>query len=75
MNDAAVMHQSTARSAICGWAVLTAMTRGGIIYLEYTATSFNSSQLFFKVQKLLYTQFIEIQQRPKSSKVLAVKSP
>lgn len=40
--------------------MLTTMTGGGIIYLEYTATSFNSSQLFFKVQKLLYSQFIEI---------------
>lgn len=74
MNDAAVMHHSTAKNAICGWAMLTTLTGGGIIYLEYTATSFNSSQLFFKVQKLLYSQFIEIQQRPKSSKVLAVKS-
>lgn len=60
MNDAAVMHHSTATNAICGWDTLATMTGGGIIYLECTATSFNSSQLFFKVQKLLYSQFIEI---------------
>jgi len=74
MNDAAVMHCFAAKNVICGWTMLTTMTGGGIIYLEYTATSSNSSQLFFKVQELLYSQFIEIQQRPKSSKVLAVKS-
>ena len=60
MNDAAVMHHSTTKNTICGWAMLATMTGGGIIYLEYAATSFNSSQLFFKVQKLLYSQFIEI---------------
>lgn len=60
MNDAAVIHHSTAKNAICGWAMHTTMTGGGIIYLEYTATRFNRSQLFFKVQKLLYSQFIEI---------------
>lgn len=60
MNDDAVMHHSPVKNAICGWAVLTTMSGGGIIYLEYTATSFNSSQLFFKVKKLLYSQFIEI---------------
>lgn len=60
MKDAAAMHHSTAKNAICAWAILTTMTGGGIIYLGYAATSFNSSQLFFKVEKLLYSQFIEI---------------
>lgn len=47
-------------------------TAAGIIYQEHTATSFNSSQLFSEGQELLYSQFIEVQQRPKSSKVLGV---
>lgn len=60
MSDDAITHHSTATNAICGWDMLGTMTGGGIIYLKYTATSFNNSQLFFKVQKLLYSQFIEI---------------
>lgn len=59
MNDG-VTHHSATTNAICGWAMLFTVMGGGIIYLEYTATSFNKSQLFFKVQKLLYSQFIEI---------------